>query len=248
MNSEDEKHQKMMKAVSVFYSDAANAESVFGRPVTDIERHIFRIGANLFRNLKNDTLPITGFIHSVAFDPILSECNGEDFCNDEFSMLAARNAAWHAIKSAIKKGELIIRDGLSMVPVNELPSVLNWCAADSPGLDQVSANFVVKTDEARRWLEASGMPIPEWMVQSNDSEIADDSRSGLSGVVAKTDVAWIADAKEIFKELRHKYPDKDKKFMAQKIRERLHEKGIRGRGGKLPSVETIRRRATQNMT
>jgi len=196
VDNEDKKNRKLMKAVAAFYSEAANANSVFGRPATDLERHMFRIGANVFRNMKNDTLPITGFIYSLVCDPILSECNGEDFCNDEFSMLAARDAVWHAIKSAIQNRGLIVRDGLSMAIVNELPSVMNWCAADLPVLDQTSANLVVKTDEARQWLEKSGMPIPEWMAQINDFEIVDSGRD-LSEVAAKSDIDRIEPLKKM---------------------------------------------------
>ena len=129
MDLEDEKQLELLKATSRFYTEGANAEAIFGRPVSDIERHMFRIGANLARNLKNDAIPFISFLNRIAFSS-LNNSDDAEFVADDFALASAHRSLWNAATSAIRNGELVVRDALTMVPVNGSKDVDEWCGAD----------------------------------------------------------------------------------------------------------------------
>lgn len=237
MHSEDEKLSCLLKAVSKLYIDPANSESLLGRPLSDIERYMFRIGANISRNASKGTMPVVGLLFGLVSNGLL-DIDTEEFCFDDFALESAKRAVWTSLKSAIQSGDLIVRDALTLVPVNGSAELEKWCSADLPILDQVSANFVVRVTDARNWLDVIGVPAPAWL--------ATDSAAETKSPLKDDRPAWYSIGDSMYSDFRKKHPSKTKKAIATQIRNEFVKNqqslGIK----KIPSVESIIRRVTQN--
>ena len=172
MSSNDEKTAELLDEISKFYIDPANTAQVFGRPASALEQYMFRIGANISRNVRNDSIPVVGLLFGLVTNGIQS-FSSDQFFADDYAMESAKKSVWLSLKTAIQGSKLLVRDALTLVPVNGTPGLEKWCSSDSPVLDQDAANFVVKVADARSWLDGIGVPVPPWLTTTGASRDAE---------------------------------------------------------------------------
>lgn len=134
-----------------------------GSPVSDLDRYLSQ-SALIARAVRDrDGMSLLGLANGLHTEA--------HFDNRRIHILGgmAYKAADHfygALASDIVSGRLVVREPLCFLRCNDLPEI--QCLPGMAQMDAVAvmARFAVKKSDAVAWLEAQGLPLPEWLCPS----------------------------------------------------------------------------------
>lgn len=150
-------------SASIFYSKALMEVAASDKSLSPIQKTMFRLGANLHRMHKDGTMKLLGFLSRTVDDAWLNGIVIDQYV-DEASLQLAYQSILQRAKNSILGGDLVVCNLVSLIQVNELEKVCEWCNSDSDnGYAEILDSLVVKREDARRWLEACKVPVPEFL-------------------------------------------------------------------------------------
>lgn len=197
-----------------------------------------------------ETIAVDGALNGIAFES-LDETQRK-------SVTAAFEDAYRVLlfnaKKDISEGSLTIRERVSLAPANELPGIRAWCDTNDDLLKDFrqvcpDGRLVVRMDDARDWLGALGIPCPSWLLcpgagvpsKKTFSSVTEDSPCPAKEAASTGD--WKQEARKIGAELAVAKPRLSILQIASQVSDELKKRGIKGRGGRVPSPDTIKRHA-----
>lgn len=133
------------------------------RPVSDLDRYLAQ-SALIARAVRDrDGISLLGLANGLHTEA--------HFDHRRIHILGgmAYDAADHfygALSSDIVSGRLVVREPLCFLRCNDLPEI--QCLPKMTQMDVVAvmARFAVRKTDAAAWLEAQGLPLPDWLLPS----------------------------------------------------------------------------------
>lgn len=211
--------------------DALKACEAEGKELSTTRKYVFEVGSNSHLYSADGTAPLIAFLSSVAIEVWLRVADDDEELDDEaidneFMVLLSK------AKQDIVTGKLAVQRARSQVRVNDDPDIISGCSA-SDNATLFDANLVVRKDDAIAWLKGIGAYIPNGLVSNDAASHASPNSKG----------DWKSWVRDLGIKFKNQYTRLSQKQIAERIRKQMEIEGISGRGGRIPSAETIVRDA-----
>ncbi len=166
MNSESPKEQ-LNRTVYSFYRKASNAESINGESLSPLRRSMFMNFANAQIAKNKSAVTLFTLISAFPVDCFIVSTDDNELIEGPEYEAASRATEWRA-KQDISNSKLIVRDLVTLFPVNDVPEVQEFASNQgSPILSELTARLVVTHEDLKAWLKQLGVPVPEnWILNT----------------------------------------------------------------------------------
>lgn len=188
----------------------------------------------MIRAKKHGAIPLDALLEISSGVELRENARGQtrsEKLRGDMEFYASYRVLLRRAKRDIRHGELVVRMLPTLTPLNETPVIQTWCNTNDTLMSHAESlpdsRWVVKLEDARKWLQELGCSVPEGLRAASDSTTPKCMPSSQS---------WIHRARAIWTEIEEREKGKPRPKtqpqIAKMVAKQLEDEDFKKRGGK----------------